>query len=108
MSDPSLFSSKEQVYPCGCKYSGPTLALPDYCPEHGDRRTDPADGVRCMGVWLEGVGFKTQSVDCYAYAATVKALQRAVEEICQERATSPITRARLRHALAGVDWRKAK
>lgn len=35
-------------------------------------------------------------------------LREAVEQICQERATSPITRARLRHALAGVDWRKAK
>jgi hypothetical protein len=35
-------------------------------------------------------------------------LKAAVEEICQQRTTSPITRARLRHALAGVDWRKVK
>jgi hypothetical protein len=35
-------------------------------------------------------------------------LRREVEEICQQRATSPITRSRLRHSLAGVDWRKAK
>jgi len=38
----------------------------------------------------------------------VAELERAVEEICRERATPPITRARLRHALAGVDWRKAR
>lgn len=100
-------SSNQSTYPCGCEASGPA-PLPDYCPEHGDRRTDPADGIRCMGIWLHSIGFKTQANDCNAYAATVRALERSVEEICRERATSPITRARLRHALAGVDWRKAK
>jgi hypothetical protein len=35
-------------------------------------------------------------------------LRRQIEEVCKQRATSPITRARLRHVVAGVDWRKAK
>ncbi len=38
----------------------------------------------------------------------IKRLNNGIEEICHERATSPITRARLRHLTAGVDWRKAR
>lgn len=98
-------AANEQVYPCGCKASADA---PDYCPEHGDNREDPATGIRCMGIWLLSVGFGTQAVDCAAYAATISCLQRSIEEICQQRATSPITRMRLRLALAGVDWKKAK
>lgn len=97
----------EVVYPCGCKATGPA-ALPNYCPEHGDNRSDPVTGIRCMGIWLQSNGFKTQAVDCAAYAATLGYMKRSIEEVCQQRATSPITRARLRHALAGIDWRKVK
>ncbi len=55
------------------------------------------------------------SEDEYATAAEiiyfrdeVERFRNGIEEICQQRATSPITRARLRHLEAGVDWRKAK
>lgn len=44
-------------------------------------------------------------------ADTEKELERlkvGIEEICQHRGTPPITRARLRYLVAGVDWRKAK
>jgi hypothetical protein len=41
-------------------------------------------------------------------ASDYDALQNELEAICRSRQTSPLTRARIRHALKGIDWRKAK
>jgi hypothetical protein len=38
----------------------------------------------------------------------INRLMSGIEEICQHRATPPNVRARLRHMVAGVDWRKVR
>lgn len=70
-------------------------------------QTDPQAGFRCMVIWLRSKGYTTQADDLEAYAASEAQLRVAIEEICQQRATKALTRSRLRHALAGIDWRKA-
>lgn len=49
-----------------------------------------------------------QRIEIGRQYAEIERLREGIEEICHQRATSPITRARLRHLLAGIDWRKAK
>lgn len=68
---------------------------------------DPQAGFRCMAIWLRSKGYNVQAEDLEAYAARERKLRDDVEEICQQRATKALTRSRLRHALAGIDWRKA-
>lgn len=71
------------------------------------RPPDPQVGFRCLVIWLRSVKLDSQADDLEAYAAEAAKLPAAIEEICQQRATKALTRSRLRHALAGIDWRKA-
>lgn len=72
------------------------------------RAVDPDVGMRCMATWLRSNGFRIQADDAEFYAKQVTKLKDDIEAIAQHRGTLPLTRARLRHAVAGVDWRKAK
>ena len=72
------------------------------------RAVDPDVGMRCMATWLRSNGFRIQADDAEFYAKQVTKLKDDIASICLHRDTAPLTRSRLRHAMAGVDWRKAK
>ena len=72
------------------------------------RAVDPDVGMRCMATWLRSNGFRIQADDAEFYAKQVTKLEDDIASIRLHRDTAPLTRSRLRHAMAGVDWRQAK
>jgi hypothetical protein len=74
--------------------------------------SQPSGHKGCSHLWLSrwmGWDQSKKQEDCPPCPyCDIERLSTGVEEICQQRATSPLTRARLRHLTAGVNWRKAK